>query len=73
MKDQLEARLRELRGEYDNGQRMLRELETRENELRQTLLRIAGAIQVLEELLGHGEVPGDVGAGLVGDASQPGD
>ena len=36
---------------YASGQSMLSDLEGKAFDLRQTLLRIAGAIQVLEELL----------------------
>ena len=43
-------RLRTLEDEYRKGQQMLSELEHRRGELRDTLLRIAGAIQVLREL-----------------------
>ena len=52
MRDQLQKRLAQLKGEYDAGQKMLSELEHKQMELRQTMLRIAGAIQVLEEELG---------------------
>jgi hypothetical protein len=52
MREQLEQRVRELRAEQHKGHQMLAELEGREAELRQTLLRINGAIQVLEEMLG---------------------
>lgn len=43
-------RLTELRQELSTGQEQLANLEHRATELRQTLLRISGAIQVLEEL-----------------------
>jgi hypothetical protein len=43
-------RLHELKAEYDSGQKQLAMLEARTLELRNTLLRISGAIQVLEEL-----------------------
>ena len=49
--EHLQTRLAELRGERDSGQRQLELLDARRAELRDTLLRIAGAIQVLEELL----------------------
>jgi hypothetical protein len=51
MREQLEHRVSELRAEQQKGQQMLAELEGRQVELRQTLLRISGAIQVLEEML----------------------
>lgn len=51
MKQQLEHRLKELRTEFESGQKALAELENRQANLRNTLLRISGAIQVLEEEL----------------------
>lgn len=50
MTERIQARLHELRGEFAAGQQALAELEAKQAELRQTLLRISGAIQVLEEL-----------------------
>jgi prefoldin subunit 5 len=47
----LEQRLKALRQELETGQKMLADLEARRLELQQTILRIGGAIQVLEELL----------------------
>jgi hypothetical protein len=44
------ARLAELRDELAEGGRQLAALDQRRAELRDTMLRIAGAIQVLEEL-----------------------
>ena len=54
MRKQLEQRVSELKAEQQKGQQMLAELEGKQAELRQTLLRISGAIQVLEELLAGG-------------------
>jgi predicted nuclease with TOPRIM domain len=51
MKEQLEQRLRELTSEFEAGQKMLAELEAKQANLRETLLRISGAIQVLQEML----------------------
>ena len=51
MRQQLEKRLYELKSEFDAGQKMLADLEAQQARLRETLLRISGAIQVLEELL----------------------
>ncbi len=52
MREQLQARLTLLQKEFQTGQARLREVETQQAILRDTLLRISGAIQVLEELLG---------------------
>lgn len=51
LKKQLEQRLAEMQEEYDSGQKFLAELEVRQTNVKETLLRIAGAIQVLEEEL----------------------
>lgn len=53
MREQLQARLEELKREFEAGQARLRELETQEARLRETMLRISGAIQVLEEELSN--------------------
>ncbi|MFZ2360195.1 MAG: hypothetical protein WA040_12710 [Anaerolineae bacterium] len=61
MRPQLERRVAELKSEYEAGQKMLAELEAKKVDLQATLLRIGGAIQVLEELLaeeGEEEKPG---------------
>jgi len=51
MNEQIEKRLHTLEEEYQNGRRMLAELEAKESGLRSSLLRISGAIQVLREFL----------------------
>ncbi len=51
MKDQLEERINELKGEFENGKKILEELEMKRTNLTQTLLRISGALQVLEDLI----------------------
>jgi len=60
MKAQLEQRLVELKAEYDSGQKILKdieiklvELENRKKNLNDTLLRISGAVELLEEVLGE--------------------
>jgi prefoldin subunit 5 len=66
MREQIERRVGELKAERDKGQQMLAELESKEAELRQTLLRISGAIQVLEELLREEAQQDGVGLTAVG-------
>jgi hypothetical protein len=51
MEQQLEQRLKELKAEYASGQKALADLENKQATLRNTLLRINNAIQVLEEEL----------------------
>ena len=51
MQEQLRGRLEQLKKEFETGQARLRELETEQTYTRETLLRISGAIQVLEEAL----------------------
>jgi hypothetical protein len=60
--ERLQERLTELRREYAVGDARLRELVQQEAALRETMLRISGAIQVLEELGTAGPEPAD-GAG----------
>jgi hypothetical protein len=52
MREQMERRREELREQMRIGEQRLRELDQERSELQQTLLRIAGAAQVLDELLG---------------------
>jgi hypothetical protein len=51
MREQLQHRLEELKNEFKKGHLRLQELEIQQSSLRETLLRITGAIQILEELL----------------------
>lgn len=51
VQDRLISRLRELEAEYEAGERRLHVLEAESVRLRETMLRISGAIQVLQELL----------------------
>ena len=59
MQEQLTQRLSQLKAEYETGEKMLAELEQKQRTLRETLLRISGAIQVLEEELGRAQPPSD--------------
>ncbi|WP_372371237.1 hypothetical protein [Candidatus Uabimicrobium sp. HlEnr_7] len=60
--EQAKIKLQELHEEWDAGQKMLAQIETKQRdleqkrkELEQTMLRISGAIQVLEEILPDAE------------------
>lgn len=62
MREQMEQRLAELRAEYEAGRKMLADFEAKQINLQQTLLRISGAIQVVEELLN--DAPQSIGGDL---------
>jgi uncharacterized protein (DUF3084 family) len=51
MKEQLQQRLDQLKDEFTKGQQMLIDAEQQVKNLQDSLLRINGAIQVLEEEL----------------------
>lgn len=51
MKEKLEIRINELKAELESGKKIMDELEIKRANLGQTILRISGAIQVLEELM----------------------
>ena len=58
MQEQLRKRLNGLKSEFKLGQNQLQELEGRVTVLRNNLLRMSGAIQVLEEELSEaGDLP----------------
>ena len=59
MREQLEERLAALRTEFESGQTALADLDHRAASLRETMLRISGAIQVLEEELARGDTGED--------------
>lgn len=50
-RQQLEQRLKELRAELESGRKTLVELENKQMNIRNSLLRISGAIKVTEEEL----------------------
>ena len=64
--EQLRARLAELQRELELGERRLQQLELEKVQVRDTLLRISGAMQLLQELLGESPA-----AGSGGDNSVP--
>lgn len=51
MREAIQKRLQTLQTEFETGQKMLAELEAKQANLRETLLRMSGAIQVLQECL----------------------
>jgi hypothetical protein len=55
MREVLEARLSELKREYEKGELELQQLQSRLVSLRETMLRISGALTLLEELLASPE------------------
>ena len=59
MKEPLKRRLAELKAEFGTGRKVLDELEAKQANTRDNLLRISGAIQVLEEELAKAEPEGE--------------
>ncbi len=51
MEEKVKERLAALKAEFEKGQQKLQQLEDEAQKLRSTLLRISGAVQVMEELL----------------------
>ncbi|ACL75868.1 hypothetical protein [Ruminiclostridium cellulolyticum] len=51
MSEQIDARIKELKAELESGQKAIENLEVQRTNIMYTLLRINGAIQVLEELV----------------------
>ncbi len=51
MRNKLQQRLVELENEYEKGRQLMAELEGKVDNTRDTLLRMAGAIQVIKEEL----------------------
>ncbi|MGH6839736.1 MAG: peroxiredoxin family protein [Methylocella sp.] len=57
MREQMQTRLEALRKEFETGQAEFEKVERQRTYLRETMLRISGAVQVLEELLAEGQPP----------------
>jgi predicted nuclease with TOPRIM domain len=53
METRLRLRLEQLRAEYEKGRKTLEDLEAQAANVRATMLRISGAVQVLQEELGE--------------------
>lgn len=51
MKEQLTSRLKDLKAEYQKGEERLAALEQETGNVKASMLRISGAVQVLEEIL----------------------
>jgi len=57
LREQLEKRIKGLQAEFESGQRMLSEMDAKQAKLRESMLRISGAIQVLQEELNKATKP----------------
>jgi prefoldin subunit 5 len=57
VEDEVTNRLEELRIELEKGRQRLESLDRERQDLRDTMLRISGAIQVLEELKAQEAAP----------------
>lgn len=55
--ERLEKRRDELKTEQQLGEQRLRELQRQTDQLNATMLRIAGAIQVIEEVIAENKAP----------------
>jgi predicted nuclease with TOPRIM domain len=55
MREDIQARLEELKKELETGQAELQKVEMQRTYLHETVFRISGAVQVLEELLREGQ------------------
>lgn len=67
MREHLELRLETLKSEFEIGQAKLSKLDHEQMVLRETLLRISGAIQVLQEALGKTDPTGAGDADTIDD------
>jgi hypothetical protein len=62
MREEIQARLDALKKELETGQAELHRVEMQRTYLHETVLRISGAVQVLEELLEVEQHAGPTGA-----------
>jgi hypothetical protein len=64
MREQARMRLEVLKKELETGQAELERIEKQRAYLHETVLRISGAVQVLEELLAEGQAAEQDGSGF---------
>lgn len=57
MREQLERRLQQLKDEYAQGEKTLEDLQAKTVNVQRVMLRLSGAIQVLEEELAAENAP----------------
>ncbi len=69
MREQMEERLRTLQLEFNAGQEILTDLETRQTDVRTTLVRMSGAIQILVELLTQPKASAEVNSDAVSETA----
>lgn len=67
MTQQIQMRLDELKTEYEKGQARLQQLEGELKVLRDTMLRISGAIQVLEEIQRPETISAQIDSSAIGE------
>lgn len=72
MQDVIRTRLETLREEMSKGRERLQELEQQQQQLRDTLLRISGAIQVLEEFQAETASPAELSRNGAADRERVG-
>ncbi len=60
MRQQLEQRLEQLKAEFESGQKLLADLDAKRANVREKMLCISGAIQVLDEELAKAANPSQV-------------
>ena len=70
MKQQLQARLGELKAEHEKGMERLRDLQRQQVQMQDALMRIEGAMAVLQEVLQPVAI-GDAARFLASDGAAP--
>ena len=73
LRERLEQRLKALQAEFETGQKMLADLDAQRASLRDTMLRLAGAISLLQEELDMASGDGAAGDGQPAPVSEAAD